>query len=54
MSNIHKGIRFVHSDGLMVAMIRLILIILIENDVIPMALLVQKSSLLDQAIVHYN
>ena len=42
MSNIHKGIRFVHSDGLMVAMIRLILIILIENDVIPMALLVQN------------
>ena len=39
MSNIHKGIRLVHSDGLMVAMIRLILI---ENDVIPMALLVQN------------
>ena len=39
MSNIHKRIRFVNSDGPLVPMVRLVLI---ENDVIPMVLLVQN------------
>ena len=37
MSNIHKRIRFVNSDGPLVPMVRLVPI---ENDVIPMVLLV--------------
>ena len=36
MSNIHKRIRFVNSDGPLVPMARLVTI---ENDVIPMVLL---------------
>ena len=39
MSNIHKRIGFVNSDGPLVPMVRLILI---ENDVIPMVLLGQN------------
>ena len=39
MSNIHKRMRYVNSDAPLVPMVRLILI---ENDVIPMVLLVQN------------
>ena len=39
MSNIHKRIPFANSDGPLVQMVRLVLI---ENEVIPMVLLVQN------------
>ena len=39
MSNIHKGIRFVNSNGPLILMVHLVLI---ENYVIPMVLLVQN------------